>query len=128
MFANKTDLLEAMSYLLNYGKANCIITTLGSKGSLLLKKNVDKPSNCKQITSFTDVLLEQKPDTITIYSYHSYQLYHCSPYPIDHIQDTTGAGDTFIGSICFGILHHLEIEKMLHFASMMAAKKIAKTE
>ena len=39
------------------------------------------------------------------------------------IEDTTGAGDAFIGTILYGIVHRLPHDKMLQLAAVVAACK-----
>ena len=39
------------------------------------------------------------------------------------IEDTTGAGDAFIGTILYGITHRLPHDKMLQLAAVVAACK-----
>ena len=39
------------------------------------------------------------------------------------IEDTTGAGDAFIGTILYGIIHKLPHDKMLQLAAVVAACK-----
>lgn len=37
------------------------------------------------------------------------------------VQDTTGAGDAFIGTVLYAITHGLSLEKMLQLAALVAA-------
>jgi sugar/nucleoside kinase (ribokinase family) len=50
---------------------------------------------------------------------------HCSAYPLSssEIVNTTGAGDSFIATVCYCLLHNYSIEKMLLLASFVAAMK-----
>jgi sugar/nucleoside kinase (ribokinase family) len=50
---------------------------------------------------------------------------HCSAYPLSssEIVNTTGAGDSFIATICYCLLHNYPIEKMVLLASFVAAMK-----
>jgi sugar/nucleoside kinase (ribokinase family) len=45
----------------------------------------------------------------------------CGVWPIERVVDTTGAGDAFIGAALFALSHQLPIEKVLPFASCVAA-------
>jgi sugar/nucleoside kinase (ribokinase family) len=50
---------------------------------------------------------------------------HCSAYPLSssEVVNTTGAGDAFVATVCYCLLHNYPIDKMLSLASFVAATK-----
>lgn len=47
----------------------------------------------------------------------------CIPWLQEAVEDTTGAGDAFIGTILYGVIHKLPHDKMLRLAALVAACK-----
>lgn len=45
------------------------------------------------------------------------------PWLQEAVEDTTGAGDAFIGTILYGIIHKLLYDQMLRLAAVVAACK-----
>jgi len=128
-YTGKKDLLEAMSSLLE-GNTKWIITTLGSNGSLLMERcNEIFPESVKKVNQYSDLIPAVERNTVTFMIYSSehgnFNLYHCSSCYVEEIVDTTGAGDIFIGSICFSLLKNYPKTKMLRLSSYMASKKIS---
>ena len=55
-----------------------------------------------------------------------YNVIKCSAVKIskEKILDTTGAGDSFIAGVIYGLVNNFSIERMLAFGSLIAHKKI----
>ena len=44
-----------------------------------------------------------------------------------HAVESTGAGDSFVGGICYGLIHHMDIFEAVRFATCCGAKTVEKT-
>jgi len=139
-FTGKQDLLEAMESLLKRGKKTCIITTLGVRGSILIKRGEDKSAlsiaNLAQLEDqIGHVKAETHPVQITFQLDPKWQLdqstlvIYSTTYPLSHSElvDTTGAGDVYLGAICYSVLKGQSHEKMLSLASFVSAMKCKTT-
>jgi len=141
-FTHIDEPLRAIEQLLRIRKGGkekkFVITTLGAKGSILLKRVDGRHTAHIAVTNFEE-LKEKiqliKPTSLPVQAYFLYEPkdFLCSPtiiiystaYPIDPstIKDTTGAGDVFLGSVCYSLLKNHTEEKMLSLASFIAAMK-----
>jgi sugar/nucleoside kinase (ribokinase family) len=56
---------------------------------------------------------------------HHAQVHYCPAYPLNpaSIVDTTGAGDVFVGGVCYGLVRGLSLPQLLALASLVAARK-----
>lgn len=102
---------EGMAALLEHGRAQWVITTLGSEGSQLMRRTADDPK-------------EQIKDPSLKYSaFEDYTIVKCGVHKVDKIVDTTGAGDSFIGAMLYGLVSGMPAEKSMLLASFVAATK-----
>lgn len=46
-----------------------------------------------------------------------------APLPKDQVADTTGAGDSFIGTVLYGLCTGMPLERVLQLAAVVAACK-----
>lgn len=115
------DTLAAQTRLLTECNADLIISTAGECGCTLVRRN-------KARLRDTDLPLTTIRRTVSVESGqvgNEYEVIECAPWEADSIVDTTGAGDAFIGGICYGIVAKLSLERMLCLASFVAAKKLS---
>ena len=116
---NAPDRVDALERLLQECNARFVISTLGSFGSVLIRRSGERNAG-----SGLDMVVQSKLHT----SYNTgelFELLECPAWPPDKIVDTTGAGDAFIGGIMYGILTGMEYERMLSLASRVASAKLA---
>lgn len=117
------DSLSAQVQLLEECNAEFIISTAGESGCTLVRRNTLRHREC-------DVPLKTKSRVVVEkvgFVEKEYEVLECAPWKADSIVDTTGAGDAFIGGICYGIVARFSLERMLCLASFVAAKKLSST-
>lgn len=56
----------------------------------------------------------------------TYEIINCAAWPVNEsdIVDTTGAGDSFISGMIYGLSHGLSIPHTLNIASFIASQKL----
>ena len=54
-------------------------------------------------------------------------VYRMTPPPV-HTRNTTGAGDSFLGGILYGMLRHASEEEMLRLAGSVSTAKVARED
>jgi len=144
----KEDLLEGMLDILLLGnKTKFVVTTLGENGCILMERFPQEVtfSTETSINSFAElksIILARNP-SVTLANYPSEAIkhyiferkqqggnvkthtLHCAAYPFqkNQIVDTTGAGDVFIGTVAYGLVNKLSIEKVIKLASFVAGHK-----
>ncbi|XP_054792221.1 uncharacterized protein LOC129297901 isoform X2 [Prosopis cineraria] len=131
-----------VSILLKLPKLKFVIATLGENGSMMLEQCMDDGPQTEEMDvdrSF-ESLVRQKDDSIakpTCIATHVTKfraegigsvcgrLYvgTAEKIPPSQLIDTTGAGDAFVGAVLYAICNNLSPEKMLPFASCVAAAK-----
>ncbi|GKU86171.1 hypothetical protein SLEP1_g732 [Rubroshorea leprosula] len=129
-----------VSMLLRLPNLKFVIVTLGEDGCIMLERSVDEPPDSEEIDaeSLLQTLKERKDDNVALPT--------CIPSPVTkltakgigavsgrllmgtaekippaEIVDTTGAGDAFVGATLYAICADMPPEKMLPFASRVAA-------
>eukprot|EP01119_Soliformovum_irregulare_P002740 TRINITY_DN129_c0_g1_i4.p1 TRINITY_DN129_c0_g1~~TRINITY_DN129_c0_g1_i4.p1 ORF type:complete len:231 (+),score=32.34 TRINITY_DN129_c0_g1_i4:521-1213(+) len=138
-YTSSEDLLEGMAILLGQRNERTIIVTLGASGSLLMTQASSLESSNPQVTSYANLMEhvsyfigtippKQHPrclKTTYVSTLGEMALIYCCPYllPKEEMVDTTGAGDIFLGSIAFSVLHRMPLERMLPLASYLAGSK-----
>ncbi|XP_054803924.1 fructokinase-1-like isoform X1 [Prosopis cineraria] len=131
-----------VSILLKLPKLKFVIATLGENGSMMLEQCMDDGPQTEEMDvdrSF-ESLVRQKDDSIakpTCIATHVTKfraegigsvcgrLYvgTAEKIPPSELIDTNGAGDAFVGAVLYAICNNLSPEKMLPFASCVAAAK-----
>eukprot|EP01112_Ceratiomyxa_fruticulosa_P000566 TRINITY_DN1050_c0_g1_i1.p1 TRINITY_DN1050_c0_g1~~TRINITY_DN1050_c0_g1_i1.p1 ORF type:complete len:374 (+),score=68.57 TRINITY_DN1050_c0_g1_i1:143-1264(+) len=128
--------------------SNWIVVTKGSLGSVLIKKTEDDDNDRLPVFSSIEECIEklsslqqhqdneqrlpQVSKAFVKYSLSSekyeFSVFYCPAYFMKEpeIVDTVGAGDCFLGCCVFSVLSIFTIDKMLRFASFMAAEKCKK--
>lgn len=110
--------VQALQILLEHCDARFVISTMGQGGSMLVRR--DKP---REKGVAVDMLVQSK--RVRHYdTSNDYEVLECPTCRVENIVDTTGAGDAFVGAVAYGILHHMEYERMLCLASHVAAEKL----
>lgn len=115
------DSLSAQVRLLEECQAKFVISTLGSSGCTLVRRNSARHRE-------KDVPLDVQVSYVSMgigTQETEYEVIKCASWKADSIVDTTGAGDAFIGGICYGLVAELSIERMLCLASFIASKKLS---
>ncbi|KAI4351187.1 hypothetical protein L6164_005567 [Bauhinia variegata] len=129
-----------VSMLLRLPKIRFVIATLGEKGCIMLERCADEDPQTEEIEveSALESLEILKDDMITMPTCISSsqtkfkaegigtvcgRLYvgTAEKIPPSELIDTTGAGDAFIGAVLYAICAKFSPEKMLQFASCVAA-------
>ncbi|PQQ20016.1 ribokinase [Prunus yedoensis var. nudiflora] len=129
-----------VSILVRLPKIKFVIVTLGEDGCLMLERSVDEAPQSEEMD--VDILLEllkqRKDDNIAIPTCVSSPVTKlrangvgtvcgrlfvgtAEKVPPSELQDTTGAGDSFIGAVLYAICSNMPPEKMLPFAAQVAA-------
>jgi len=127
-----------------------MVTTLGVEGSVLVERRAAKAPSAGAGVSLKHTLEELKGAAAAAgadASAHTAaaawlttsagasakaacfaQVTFCPSYPLDQsdVVDTTGAGDAFIGSVCYSVANGLPRGQMLELASFVAATKCRK--
>lgn len=122
------SMILGMKGLLECGRAQFVVSTLGSEGSMMLFRASNGNSNnipCSPGRSATkgSSLPEISLETIQITG-EDYVKLHCSASKPKQIIDTTGAGDAFIGGVAYGIVTGMSYSDTLKLASMVACRKV----
>lgn len=133
-YTSQEDFLKAAIVIIQRCQCDYVIVTLGSTGSFLLRKSAEN-SNLKTISRFDEMI----SGTFSEYSHQSdgvfYEISFCPAFQVENVEDTTGAGDTFIAGVCAGVLRQLPIKEMMSLgdrnfdeisASFTAANKICR--
>ncbi len=109
------SLLHGMAALLEQGRARLVVTTLGEEGSVLMRREEGPVSD--------------HPD-ITVESFTGggegggYQVVRCAARrPPGPVEDTTGAGDGYIGAMVYGLVVGMDAGRAMVLASYVAAHK-----
>ncbi|KAK7267481.1 hypothetical protein RIF29_20155 [Crotalaria pallida] len=129
-----------VSIMLRLPKLKFAIATLGKDGCILLEKCVDDGHQLEEVdvdTSFESLKRRKDDSTVMPTCIASSltrfraegmgsmcgRLYFgaAEKIPPSEVIDTTGAGDAFIGAVLYAICANLSLEKMLPFASYVAA-------
>ncbi|GLT67570.1 hypothetical protein SLA2020_398670 [Shorea laevis] len=129
-----------VSMLLRLPNLKFVIATLGEDGCIMLERNVNGSPDSEEMD--VDVLLEllkqRKDDSAVLPTCISSPVIQLTvkgvgavngrlfvgtaeKIPPSEIVDTTGAGDAFIGASLYGICADMPPEKMIPFASQVAA-------
>mmetsp|Transcript_4755 Transcript_4755/g.6525 ORF Transcript_4755/g.6525 Transcript_4755/m.6525 type:complete len:390 (+) Transcript_4755:173-1342(+) len=123
------DRLEAMAQILSSNdNAKMIISTIGEEGSIM----VCKPSELEDTFLKIPTAAADSPLKVSTEVYlseeisSSYEVFRCPAWPVEksEIVDTTGAGDSFIGGVIFGVLSKMPAYQLLILASYIAAQKL----
>ncbi|XP_028765553.1 ribokinase isoform X2 [Neltuma alba] len=131
-----------ISILLKLPNLKFVIATLGGNGSIMLEQCVDDGRQIeeKDVDSSLESLARQKEDGIarptciasSVTKFRAEgigsvcgRLYvgTAEKIPPSKLIDTTGAGDAFVGAVMYAICNNFSPEKMLPFASCVAAAK-----
>ncbi|XP_061368600.1 uncharacterized protein LOC133311560 isoform X1 [Gastrolobium bilobum] len=129
-----------VSIILRLPRLKFVIATLGEDGCIMLEKCVDEGSHLEEMDVDTSLksLTRRKNDSIamptciasSVTKFRAEgigsvcgRLYFCTAekIPPSELIDTTGAGDAFVGAVLYAICANLSPEKMLPFASYVAA-------
>uniref|UniRef100_A0A6U4SHY2 Carbohydrate kinase PfkB domain-containing protein n=1 Tax=Hemiselmis andersenii TaxID=464988 RepID=A0A6U4SHY2_HEMAN len=102
---------EGMVALLEQGRAKWVITTLGADGSQMMRRTSDDPKD------------QVKDPSLKYSSFEDYTVVKCAAAKPKSIVDTTGAGDSFIGAMLYGLVGGMPAEKAMLLASVVAAAK-----
>ena len=92
-----------------------VIVTRGAAGSVAFERVAP------DIDASKGELCAASPLPVETRHEHGWAVHTCGVWPIERVVDTTGAGDAFIGAALFALSHRLPIEKVLPFASCVAA-------
>uniref|UniRef100_A0A1J3DIX7 Ketohexokinase n=1 Tax=Noccaea caerulescens TaxID=107243 RepID=A0A1J3DIX7_NOCCA len=131
-----------VSMLLRLPKLKFVIVTLGEEGCLMIQRASEEASDSKEtdIESLLETLKHRTDSTTTSPTCVSLEttklkangigtlsgrlfLGTAEKIPPQELVDTTGAGDAFIGAVLYAICAGMPPEKMLPFASQVAACK-----
>ncbi|CAM9392356.1 unnamed protein product [Phaeothamnion confervicola] len=152
-FTGRPDRIDAMSALLDVGRAKFVISTLGEQGSVLLHRAelpwpgfADSPARsdapaaataaAAAATSVTaaaaaaasDAALSSLAPAVLVEPRRAdgRGVLRCPAWPVAaaDVVDTTGAGDAFIGAVIYGLVHQLPAAQFLALASLVAARKL----
>ncbi|KAE9619411.1 putative sulfofructose kinase [Lupinus albus] len=129
-----------VSIMLRLPGLKFVIATLGKDGCIMLEKCVDGGHQLEEmdVDSSFESLTQRRDDSIAMptciassltrfraegIGSMSGRLYFgtAEKIPLSEVIDTTGAGDAFIGAVLYAICAKLPPEKMLPFASYLAA-------
>ncbi|KAJ6403670.1 hypothetical protein OIU84_011967 [Salix udensis] len=129
-----------VSMLLRLPKIKFVIVTLGEDGCVMLERSTEEApaSEEKDADSLWESLKQRKDDNIAIPTCYASPLTKirangigtvngrmfvgtAEKIPPPELVDTTGAGDAFIGAVLYAICANMPPEKMLPFASQVAA-------
>ncbi|GLU07843.1 hypothetical protein SLE2022_247830 [Rubroshorea leprosula] len=129
-----------VSMLLRLPNLKFVIVTLGEDGCIMLERSVDEPPDSEEIDaeSLLQTLKERKDDNVALPTCISSPVAKLTAkgigavngrllmgtaekIPPAEIVDTTGAGDAFVGAALYAICADMPPEKMLPFASRVAA-------
>ncbi|GJQ08990.1 hypothetical protein GpartN1_g781.t1 [Galdieria partita] len=120
--------LNCLEKLLDSYAAQFVISTLGKEGCVMMSRldsdKEEKTANLSHIPIMAVKTTFPLPTPCRECA-PKYRLIDCPCWPVEHVVDTTGAGDAFIGGIIYAILHRFDQEHMLYFASRVAAEKLA---
>lgn len=110
--------VDAMQRLLEACNAKFVITTLGSSGSIMVRREGKREKGIGVNMVVQSKIVKRRENSV------SYEVIECPKWPVQDIVDTTGAGDAFIGGIIYGIVTKMDMERMMCLASRVAAAKI----
>lgn len=129
-----------VSMLLRLPKIKFVIVTLGEDGCIMLERSTEEApvSEEKDVDSLLESLKQRKDDNVAIPTCYASPLTKirangigtvngrlfvgtAEKIPPPELVDTTGAGDAFIGAVLYAICANMPLEKMLPFASQVAA-------
>ncbi|CAM9638877.1 unnamed protein product [Chrysoparadoxa australica] len=124
-YTGKQDRVEAMSALLDLGRARFVVSTMGEEGSLMVCREEPAHATTLGCSGLQVSSVEIRRNTVEVASL-PIQTIHCgaASVPAEDIVDTTGAGDAYIGGIIYGIVNRLPTHDMMALASTVAAKKL----
>ncbi|CAN6919584.1 unnamed protein product [Brassica oleracea] len=129
-----------VSMLLRLPKLKFVIVTLGEEGCLMIQRDSTEASESKEtdIESLVESLKQRSDSTATFPTCVSSEttklkangigtlsgrlfLGTAEKIPPEELVDTTGAGDAFIGAVIYALCAGMPPEKMLPFATQVAA-------
>ncbi|CAN6912610.1 unnamed protein product [Brassica oleracea] len=129
-----------VSMLLRLPKPKFVIVTLGEEGCLMIQRDSTEASESKEtdIESLVESLKQRSDSTATFPTCVSSEttklkangigtlsgrlfLGTAEKIPPEELVDTTGAGDAFIGAVIYALCAGMPPEKMLPFATQVAA-------
>lgn len=130
-----SDIVLNMISILSYGRANCVVTTCGQKGAILVRWSeisVFAEKRWLKSHSIHRNMFDDLPSfNATISSTtapcgRQCTVIRCPIWPFDQrpIVDSTGAGDSFIGGVITGLLHGLGDEECLKLGALVASEKL----
>ncbi|KAJ4913432.1 pfkB-like carbohydrate kinase family protein [Raphanus sativus] len=128
------------SMMLRLPKLKFVIVTLGEEGCLMIQRDSTETSESKEIDieSLVESLKQRSDSTATLPTCVSSEtaklkangigtlsgrlfLGTAEKIPPEELVDTTGAGDAFIGAVLYALCAGMPPEKMLPFATQVAA-------
>jgi sugar/nucleoside kinase (ribokinase family) len=128
--------LHLMTLLTINSNTKLVVTTLGSNGSILIKK-IDNDTSVDSIfmeenESIIKSIVTNKHDiSIKSYIYRApnkslYCVLYCPALKIDQkdIVDTTGAGDAYIGGFLVSYLANMTLQQSMKFATIVASENL----
>ncbi|PON54575.1 Ribokinase [Trema orientale] len=128
-----------VSLLLRLPKLKFVIVTLGEDGCVMLERSVKEDSQKEvDVDSLLESLKQRKDDRLVFPTYISSSvakitangigtvsgrllLGTAEKIPPSELIDSTGAGDSFIGAVLYALCADMPVEKMLPFATQVAA-------
>ncbi|CAM9122732.1 unnamed protein product [Ectocarpus sp. 12 AP-2014] len=137
---------NAIRELLEQGRAQLVVTTLGAEGCIVVTREKDQPwrgygefsvrQGCPMhirtavrpevgMDDLSTTASSEKKATPMAYAPARYVWASAWPIEASDIVDTTGAGDCFIAGFIYGMTHRLGIARTLAVASYVAAKKLS---
>jgi sugar/nucleoside kinase (ribokinase family) len=131
----RLSVLNGLIAMLEYGRAQFVIGTQGAEGSLMVRRRSQSEehqplSRYEEETLPLDLPVLVRSDTFPPATSCSgceplYAVLRCPAWPVSKpIVDTTGAGDAYIAGIIYGLLHRMELARMMALASFVAAEKL----
>jgi len=126
------------AFLFRYPELRWVATTIGERGAVLMSRDPPTPASThessvedfaqrcydrfrkaeggREVTTGT-ILAKSKDGAEAVFAVH-----YCPPIRLaeKEVVDTTGAGDTFIGTCMFGLLSGFDVARMLNLACINA--------
>lgn len=121
IFLPGEEKLKGMKALLEQGVCRMVISTEGSKGSVLLRRKGEEKGGERKgvpegLVSSEDVDIDGC----------AFEVVRCKAWPVDKVVDTTGAGDAYIGGVIYGLVTSLPTVQCMALGARVAASKLQK--